>query len=62
MSITNITYLDQILEKRLFLFNNTIITRFYFNDFIEITKFLRTLEQDKIYVITFDFCHILISL
>ena len=55
MSINKITYLQQILPNRLFIFNNPSITRFYFNDYIEITHFLNELEIDKTYVITFDF-------
>jgi hypothetical protein len=55
MTITNITYLDQFYPNNLAIFNNPSITRLYFNDYIEITQFLGSLEQDKIYVLTFDF-------
>jgi hypothetical protein len=55
MSIKNITYLDQILENRLFIFNNPSIEWLHFSDYIEIKSFLDSLEIDKTYVITFDF-------
>jgi hypothetical protein len=55
MSIKNITYLDQILENRLFIFNNLSIEWLHFSDYIEIKSFLDSLEIDKTYVITFDF-------
>jgi len=55
MTITNITYLDQFYPHNLAIFNNPSINRLYFNDYIEITQFLRSLEPDKIYVLTFDF-------
>lgn len=54
MSINNITYLDTILSNNLFIFNNSSKSRLYFNDYIEITLLLSSLEQDKIYVLTFD--------
>jgi len=55
MSINNITYLNQFIENRLFIFNNPIVTRFHFNDYIEVSLFLNQLEIDKVYVVTFDF-------
>jgi len=55
MSINNITYLDQFIDNKLFIFNNPIVTRFHFNDYIDVSLFLRDLENDKAYVVTFDF-------
>jgi hypothetical protein len=55
MTISNITYLDQLQTNRLFLFSNPSITRFYFQDYLELKQFLNNLEVDKTYIITFDF-------
>jgi hypothetical protein len=55
MSINNITYLDQFIDNKLFIFNNPIVTRFHFNDYIDVSLFLRDLENDKAYAVTFDF-------
>jgi len=55
MTIDNITYLDQLHPNKLFVFSNPIISRFYFNDYLEVKHFLNTLEVDKTYVITFEF-------
>lgn len=54
MSITKITYLENILENNLFIFNNSFKSRLYFNDWFEIKQFLNGLEHDKVYVLTFD--------
>lgn len=54
MSITNITYLDTIIKNNLFIFNNSSKSRLYFHDYIGITYFLNELEQDTVYVLTFD--------
>jgi len=55
MSITNITYLQNIIPNDIIIINNPCVNRLYFIDFLEIKKFLLTLENDKVYVITFDF-------
>ena len=57
MSINNITYLDQIIPNRMFCFTNSLNTEFLFCDFIEVTKFLNTLEHNQAYVVTFDFIY-----
>jgi len=54
MSINKITYLNTILPNNLFLFNNSSKIRLYFNDYLEIIHFLGSLEQDKVYVLTFE--------
>jgi len=54
MSINKITYLNTILPNNLFLFNNSSKIRLYFNDYLEIIQFLGSLEQDKVYVLTFE--------
>lgn len=57
MSITNITYLHSILQNNIFLLNNPLVTRFYFNDFLEVKHFLELLENDNVYVVTFEFVY-----
>lgn len=55
MTISNITFLDRLYPNNLAIFNNPSIIRLYFNDYIEITQFLSSLQHDKVYVLTFDF-------
>ena len=55
MSIKSITFLDQIIPHSLFCFSESLSTRFYFNDTLEVRYFLNTLEIDQVYVITFEF-------
>jgi hypothetical protein len=53
MTTNNITYLDQIIPNKLFVFSNPLIAQFHFNDTMEILLFLNSLEIDKVYVLTF---------
>lgn len=53
-SINRITYLDQIIANRFFVFLDFESYFLYFTDFIEVKKFLDKLEIDKIYVLTFE--------
>jgi hypothetical protein len=55
MTINNITFLHQLVPNTMFVFNNSWKTRFYFNDSLEFTQFLASLETDQVYVLTFDF-------
>lgn len=55
MSITNITYLNQLIPNTMFTSNNSSQSIFLFSDILEVTKFLSSLEIDQAYVITFDF-------
>jgi hypothetical protein len=55
MSINKITYLNTILPNNLFIFNNSSKINLIFHDYLEIIQFLNELEQDKVYVLTFDF-------
>lgn len=55
MSINNITFLDHIIPNTMFCFSNSVKTRFYFNDSLEIRHFLSNLENDQAYVVTFEF-------
>lgn len=55
MTINRITYLKDIIPNDMFCINNPYITRFYFNDYIEISQFLNQLEKDKAYVVSFEF-------
>jgi hypothetical protein len=57
MTINNITYLNQFIPHGVIAINNPIIDRFNFWDIIEITKFIRKLDQDKVYVINFEFVY-----
>ena len=57
LSINKITYLEDLVENER---NNISISkfytnRFYFNDFNEVSEFLNSLENDKSYLITFEF-------
>ena len=56
MSIDKITYLDQIIEKNLFAYNTRTESEFlHICDALEVKYFLDHLEDDKFYVVTFDF-------
>jgi len=55
MSINKITYLDQFYKSGIFSIIDPLIEIFQFNDYIETSRFLSRLEDDKIYVITFEF-------
>lgn len=52
MSINRITYFSDIYHINCYIYN-TLSCYFYFNDYIEVQKFLDQLEQDQIYVVTF---------
>lgn len=54
MSVTNITYLSSLYHHKFFVFADYLSTFFYFCDRIEITKFLKSLENNKVYVVTFE--------
>lgn len=54
MSINNITYLSQFISYNFFIFTNYKFTLLYFSDIIEINQFLKSLEIDKTYVVTFE--------
>ena len=54
MSINKITYLDQIIQNKFFVFADFHSYFLYFTDFIEVKQFLDKLEIDKIYVLTFE--------
>jgi hypothetical protein len=54
MSINNITYLSQFISYNLFIFSNYKFTLLYFADIIEVNQFLKSLEIDKTYVVTFE--------
>jgi len=57
MTITNITFLEEIIPNKMFVFTNSLTKEFYFCDIIEVTKFLSSLEKDQAYVVTFDFIY-----
>jgi hypothetical protein len=55
MSTNKITYLDQIIPNKLFVFSNLellVMDSFGFSDF---KFFIDSLEIDKAYVVTFEF-------
>jgi len=58
LSINKITYLEDLVENE---GNNKIsiskiyTDRFYFNDYKEVSEFINSLENDKSYLITFEF-------
>jgi hypothetical protein len=54
MSISNITYLKDIIPNKFFLFSNYESVFLYFTDILEIKLFLQELEEDKVYVATFE--------
>lgn len=57
-SINKITYLDDIYSNEhpeIYYLRNSYINRLYILDYNEISDFLNNLDNDKIYVITFDF-------
>jgi hypothetical protein len=54
MSITNITYLQDIIPHKYFVFSEYDYTIFYFSDSLDIKLFLRELQIDKVYVVTFE--------
>jgi hypothetical protein len=55
MTINKITFLESIIPNDIFSLNNSMITRLYFFDSLEITIFLDTLKIDKIYVVCFEY-------
>jgi hypothetical protein len=55
MTLKNITFLDQFIPNNMFCSNNATKERFYFNDSFEVRVFLNNLEDDTVYVVTFDF-------
>jgi len=57
MSINKITYLRDIIHNDILILNNVTTTIFHFSDTIEITQFLDSLEQDKVYVVTLEFTY-----
>jgi hypothetical protein len=55
MSINKITYLQDIIpHKDYFVFSEYDYTLFYFSDSLDIELFLRELQIDKVYVVTFE--------
>jgi hypothetical protein len=54
MSINKITYLDQIIPNRLFIFNNPSYLIIDSLEFFEFKYFIDSLDSDKAYVVTFD--------
>lgn len=57
MSITNITFLEQVIPNNMFCFTNAQSARLYFCDSLEFKHFLASLEIDQAYVVTFDFIY-----
>lgn len=55
MTINKITFLESIIPNDVFCLNNSMITRLYFFDSLEITIFLDTLKVDKVYVVCFEY-------
>ena len=55
MTLKNITFLDQFIPNSMFVSNNSIKTRIYFNDTFEIIQLLNTLDTDQIYVVELEF-------
>jgi hypothetical protein len=54
MSINKITYLQDIIPHKFFVFSEYDYTIFYFSDSLDIKLFLRELEIGKAYVVTFE--------
>jgi hypothetical protein len=54
MSINKITYLDQIISSKFFVFADFLFHFLYFSDFKELKSFLANLEIDKVYVLIFE--------
>jgi hypothetical protein len=54
MSINKITYLQDVIPNKYFVFSEYEHTIFYFSDSLDINLFLRELEIDKVYVVTFE--------
>jgi|HubBroStandDraft_3_1064219.scaffolds.fasta_scaffold00084_11 hypothetical protein len=54
MSINKITYLHQVIPNKLFCFGSFMFSPLYFSDIIELKLFLNNLENDKVYVLTFE--------
>jgi len=57
MSINKVTYLHQFIPNNMWTSDNNLISRFYFNDTLEVTRFLNTLKIDTTYVVTFEFVY-----
>jgi hypothetical protein len=55
MSLNKITYLDQILENKIFIISDPYTDILYFSDSLEIHQFLERLEKDKVYVLSLEF-------
>jgi hypothetical protein len=55
MSINRITYLDQFYKTGIFNLQNPDFKNFLFSDWLEVTKILNGLENDTIYVVSFEF-------
>lgn len=55
LSLTKIDYLDDIIPNKIFISNDSKLNIFYFNDIIEVNKWLKTLEENETYVVTFEF-------
>jgi hypothetical protein len=54
MSINKITYLQDVIPNKFFVFSDYDYTLFYFSDSLDIKLFLQELEIDKAYVVTFE--------
>ena len=54
MTINRITYLSDVMPHIHCYLSNSLSCYFYFNDYIEVKKFLDQLEKNQVYVITLD--------
>jgi hypothetical protein len=54
MSISKITYLDQIITYKLFVFSSFEFLHLHFCDEVEISLFLKNLDIDQTYVLTLE--------
>lgn len=57
MSINRITYFHDLIEHGIFIFNNPYISIFNFSDSLDVKHFLEELNEDQIYVVTFEFVY-----
>jgi hypothetical protein len=60
LSINKITFLDDIFDNddiNIFYFRKTFFTRFYLISTLEIADFLSNLDQNKAYIVTFEFIY-----
>jgi len=57
MSINRITYLEDLIEYDVCIFNDCHFRILEFSDILEIKHFLNELMEDQIYVVTFEFVY-----